>query len=287
MKCERSFKLDTERWYRDSDGCRWVLAFLGFSLVSLPVRLGVQEEADSAFCKRASDSWRWRFVNLRRLGGNDRFLLPWHVPWTNRCLLSASLASRYLIVGIIVYAWYDFEYGRGLSVVGCVYFNVQQTYATGTCCQNKKTKRFLRLLVRRILDCSSILRNINSFVEFLKCKRYYWKAYILKIFRSKRYRRKLSTRFLIYFNIRRRNEWSFFVLKNSLNARRMAKNACGWFGSARRPINSLLISRSLASIAWLTPVCPFQWLSPAPYNVFPSSSTAILPVYTSQDRNRS
>lgn len=211
-------------------------------------------------------------------------LLPWHVPSMNRCLLSASFANRYLIVKIIVYVWYGYKYGRELSVAGCVYFNVRQTYVTGTCCQYKKTKWFLRLLVRKILDCSSILRNINSFVEFL---RYSWKAYILKIFRSKRYRHKLSTRFLIYFNIRRRNEWPFFILKNSWNACRMAKNACGWFGPARRPINSLLISRSLASIAWLTPVCPFQWLSPAPYNVFPSSSTAILPVYTSQDRNRS
>lgn len=56
----------------DADGF-W--RFLVFFLVSLPVRLGVQEEADSAFCKRASGSRRWRFVNLRRLGGNDRFFV--------------------------------------------------------------------------------------------------------------------------------------------------------------------------------------------------------------------
>lgn len=90
----------------------------------------------------------------------------------DRCLLSASFANRYLIVRIIVYVRYGFKYGRGLSVAGCVYFIVQQTYVTGTCCQNKKTNRFLRLLVRKILDCSSILRNINSFVEFLGFKRY-------------------------------------------------------------------------------------------------------------------
>ena len=66
-------------------------------------------------------------------------------------------------------------------------------------------------------------------------------------------------------------------MKSSWNVSRMASNTIRPVAS--RTINLVLISRSphLDSVI-NTPVCPFQWLGSALNNVFPSLSTAILPV---------